>query len=145
MLNIWVPARHVVSEQLLLFAATEPLDRSLCDWSAPADKACHLPPCYAECGTWHFFRDLRLGEAIIFAGDGGDGAGSGVFHGCACESSGERLSFDAREFFRPGASAAALAEAEARVAREALAWEEVCAAMLRKQQDERERVGAIQG
>ena len=121
MLNIWVPVAEANSEPLLLFAANATVDRA---WSEPSDKPYHCPPCYADAGSWYFWRDIAVGEALVFPGDGGDAAGTGVFHGSASEARCRRLSFDARELFDASAtSARALADAEARLARETAEWE----------------------
>jgi|EP00966_Prymnesium_polylepis_P321877 hypothetical protein len=132
MLNIWVPVSDTVSEPLLLFAAGVAVDRHLCAWSTPADKACQLPPCFADAGTWFHWPGTRLGHAIVFPGDGGDAAGPGIFHGSASETSGQRLSFDARECFdaAPAAESQAFADAEARLAKEKAEWEARVEAML---------------
>ena len=115
---------------MLLFAAGAAVDRQLCAWSTPADKACQLPPCFANDGTWFHWPGTRLGHAIVFPGDGGDAAGPGVFHGSASETSGERLSFDARELFFAAAESQAFADAEARLAKEKAEWEARVEAML---------------
>ena len=99
MFNIWVPIADVQSEQLLLFAA-QPDGRAR--WMEAADKAHHLPIEKAGDGTWYYFPHLCVGQALIFPGDGGHGAGRpGIFHCSAWETCGTRQSFDVREFVRP--------------------------------------------
>ena len=74
---------------------------------------------------------MRVGEAVVFPGDGGGGA-RGIFHASAWPTSGARASFDSREIARVGASDDDAERARARCERERAAWEATVADALRE-------------
>lgn len=118
MYNVWVPVRAVESEPLLLGALGP---ACAYDWRRARDRAHHLPRDSADV-AWYFFGGMRVGEAVIFPGDGGGGE-RGIFHASAWPTSGARASFDSREIARLDASDEDAERARARCEREREAWE----------------------